>query len=86
MDFEFDENKSQSNKIKHGIEFLEAQQIWQDVDFLEIPAKIVDEPRFIIIGRIGNKLWAAVVTYRGQKIRIISVRRARKTEVALYES
>ncbi|MGK7898489.1 MAG: BrnT family toxin [Xenococcus sp. (in: cyanobacteria)] len=87
MDFEFDDNKSQSNKIKHGINFLEAQKLWQDVDFLEIPAKtIVDESRFIIIGRIGAKHWSAVVTYRGQKIRIISVRRARKSEVTLYES
>jgi len=86
MNFEFDENKSQSNKIKHGINFLEAQKLWNDVDRLEIPAKSLDEPRFVIIGRIGAKLWAAVVTYRGEKIRIISVRRARKTEVALYES
>ena len=86
MNFEFDENKSQSNKIKHGINFLEAQKLWNDVDRLEIPAKSLDEPRFVIIGRIGAKLWAAVVTYRGDKIRIISVRRARKSEVALYES
>ncbi len=86
MNFEFDENKSQSNKIKHGINFLEAQKLWNDVDRLEIPAKSLDEPRFVIIGRIGAKLWAAVVTYRGEKIRIISVRRARKSEVALYES
>ncbi len=86
MIFEFDENKSQSNKIKHGINFLEAQKLWNDIDRLEIPAKSVDEPRFVIIGLIGAKLWAAVVTYRGDKIRIISVRRARKSEVALYES
>ncbi len=86
MIFEFDENKSQSNKIKHGINFLEAQKLWTDVDRLEIPAKSEDEPRFVIIGLIGAKLWAAVVTYRGDKIRIISVRRARKSEVALYES
>lgn len=86
MAFEFDENKSQSNKIKHSINFLEAQKLWNDVDRLEIPAKSVDEPRFVIIGRIGAKLWAAVVTYRGEKIRIISVRRAKKNEVALYES
>ena len=62
MNFEFDENKSQSNKIKHGINFLEAQKLWNDVDRLEIPAKSLDEPRFVIIGRIGAKLWAAVVT------------------------
>ena len=86
MNFEFDENKSQSNKIKHGINFLEAQKLWTDVDRLESPAKSEDEPRFVIIGLIGAKLWAAVVTYRGDKIRIISVRRARKSEVKLYES
>lgn len=86
MVFEFDENKSQSNKIKHGIDFIEAQALWQDVDRLEIPARTVDEPRLIILGRIGVKLWAAVVTYRETKIRIISVRRARQKEIDLYES
>ncbi|WP_017326164.1 BrnT family toxin [Synechococcus sp. PCC 7336] len=38
-----------------------------------------------IFGRIGAKIWTAVVTYREENIRIISVRRARKREVELYE-
>lgn len=84
--FEFDEAKSQSNLEKHGIDFVEAQQLWNDPDLLEIPAKTSDEPRFLIVGMIAGKYWSGVVTYRGDKIRIISVRRSRTEEVALYES
>ena len=83
--FEFDERKSQSNLGKHGIDFLEAQALWKDPDLLEIPAKTVDEPRFLVIGRIKGKHWSAVVTPRDSSIRIISVRRARTEEVTLYE-
>lgn len=72
--------------MKHGIDFIEAQKLWNDPMLLEIPANTVDEPRFIIIGLIGNKHWTAVITYRNKSIRIISVRRARKSEVAIYES
>ncbi len=86
MTFEFDENKSQANLQKHGINFVDAQQLWNDPDLLEIPAKTEDEPRFLIIGVIAGKYWSGVITYREQNIRIISVRRSRKEEVALYES
>lgn len=86
MEFEFDPVKSAVNKEKHGIDFYEAQKLWDDVDFLEIPVKTVDEPRFLIIGKISEKLWSGVVTYRGAKIRIISVRRSRKEEIGIYES
>jgi len=84
--FEYDENKSQSNRTKHGIDFWEAQKLWHDPNLLEIPARPQDEPRFLIVGKIENKHWSAVITYRGQNIRIISVRRSRIEEVALYES
>lgn len=86
MKFEFDEKKSSVNKEKHGLDFFEAQALWYDPDVLEIPAKTTDEPRFLLIGRIEEKYWSAVVTYRKDTIRIISVRRARVEEVALYES
>jgi len=86
MKFEFDDNKSQANQAKHGIDFLEAQVLWADEDRLEIPARTSDEPRTIILAQIRSKIWAAVVTYRGENIRIISVRRARQREVELYES
>jgi len=84
--FEFDEKKSQSNLFKHGIDFLEAQKLWEDPELLEIPAKVKGEPRSIIIGLIDGKHWSGVITYRDKNIRIISVRRSRKEEVSLYES
>jgi len=84
--FEFDEKKSQSNLVKHGIDFLEAQKLWEDTEILEIPAKVKGEPRSIVIGIIDGKHWSGVITYRDGNIRIISVRRSRKEEVSLYES
>ena len=85
MEFEFDPAKSESNLEKHGIDFLQAQALRDDVDALEIPARTEDEPRFLVIGRIDGNHWSAVVTYRGDRIRIISVRRSREVEVRLYE-
>ena len=84
--FEFDENKSQTNLSKHGIDFVEAQLLWLDPDLLEIPANTTDEPRYLMIGRIENRHWSAVVAYRDENIRIISVRRCRDEEIRLYES
>ena len=85
MPFEFDRGKSDANRAKHGIDFVEAQAIWLDEMLIEIPARTEDEPRYLVVGTIGEKHWSAVVTYREDKIRIISVRRARSEEVALYE-
>jgi uncharacterized DUF497 family protein len=85
-EFEFDERKSQANFEKHGIDFIEAQALWSDPYFIEIPAKTSDEARFLVIGRIRGKHWSAVITPRNGCIRIISVRRSRKEEVAIYES
>ncbi len=86
MSFEFDPKKSKSNLSKHGIDFDVAQQLWSDPDLLEIPAKVVDEPRCLVIGKIGKKHWSAVITYREETIRLISVRRSRQEEMELYES
>lgn len=84
--FEFDESKSQANLSKHGINFIDAQLLWDDPRLLEIPAKTEDEPRFLVIGLINGKYWSAVLTYRCENIRLISVRRSRTEEVTLYES
>ncbi len=86
INFEFDEAKSQANLLKHGINFVDAQDLWNDPSLLEIPAKTEDEPRYLMIGLINEKHWSAVITYRGAVIRLISVRRSRTEEVALYES
>jgi uncharacterized protein len=85
MLFEFNPKKSERNKEKHGIDFYEAQELWDDPDLIEIPATTIDEPRFLIIGKIADKHWSGVITYRGDRIRIISVRRSRKEEVETYE-
>ena len=85
MEFEFDKRKSQINKKKHGIDFIEAKALWNDPDRIEIPAKTVDENRFLIIGKISEKHWSSIITYRNEKIRIISVRRSRKEEIEIYE-
>jgi uncharacterized DUF497 family protein len=85
MEFEFDPNKSAANKFKHGIDFVEAQELWNDLDLLEIPAKTEDEPRFLVIGMMGGKHWSGIITYRKNNIRIISVRRARNEEIEIYE-
>jgi uncharacterized protein len=84
--FEFDETKSQANLLKHGINFIDAQALWDDPSLLEIPANTEDEPRYLMIGLIQHKHWSAIITYRGSNLRLISVRRSRTEEVALYES
>ncbi len=85
MRFEFDPNKSRTNQDKHGIDFIEAQQLWYDPDLIEIPSRSLDEARFVIIGKITEKAWSAIVTYRNDCIRIISVRRSREMGVEIYE-
>ncbi len=84
--FEFDEIKSQANLLKHGINFIDVQSLWDDPRLLEITANTDDEPRYLMIGLIQNKHWSAIITYRGSNVRLISVRRSRTEEVALYES
>lgn len=84
--FEFDPNKSRRNFDKHGISFVDAQELWLDPDYIQVKVKSEDEKRYLAIGIIEGKYWSAVITYRGMAIRIISVRRSRKAEVLLYES
>lgn len=86
MGFEYDPVKSTENKRKHGIDFEAALALWNDAALVEIPARVVDERRWLVIGKIEDKHWSAVVTRRGENIRLISVRRARDEEVAIYES
>ena len=86
MEFEFNQKKSEINKQKHGIDFYKAQKLWDDTDFIEIPVNTSDEPRFLVIGKISGRLWSGIITYRSERVRIISVRRSRKEEVDIYES
>jgi uncharacterized protein len=85
VEFELDPAKSAANLEKHGIDFTQAQQLWQDVARVEVPARTTDEPRWLLIGKINDRHWSVVVAYRRGRARIISARRSRKEAVALYE-
>jgi hypothetical protein len=85
VEFEFDERKSRANKVKHGIDFVEAQALWLDEALVEIPAHSEVEQRVLVVGLMGGKHWSAFITYRGEAVRLISVRRSRDVEVAIYE-
>lgn len=85
MPFTFDPAKSEANRQKHGIDFVAAQALWRDPALLEIPARSIEEARYVVIGQLDGKHWSAVITYRQGIIRLISVRRSRPEEVQLYE-
>jgi uncharacterized DUF497 family protein len=86
MEFQYNPAKSMANMVKHGMNFRDAQQLWEDSGLQVIKARTDGEPRWIAIGRIENKHWSAVFTPRGKAIRIISVRRSRPKEIELYEN
>ena len=86
MEFTFDPIKSDVNARKHGIDFVDAQLLWLDDMLIEVPARTADEPRWLVVGRIAGKHWSAVVTYRDEHVRLISVRRSRPEEIRLYET
>ena len=86
MEFEYDPRKSAANRAKHGIDFETAQRLWDDPRLLEAPARTDDEPRLLVVGLIDGKHWSAVCLTRGDKFRLISVRRSRKKEIEYYES
>ena len=81
----YDINKSNINKEKHGIDFEEAQRLFEDKDAIMYPSKYTDEERFYVTGLIAEKFYTSIVTFRGDNIRIISTRRARKKEIREYE-
>ena len=83
--FEFDDDKSRSNRDKHGITFGFASGIWFDRNMVVLQAKTEQEERFLAIGEISDRLWTVVFTMREDRIRIISARRARASERAQYE-
>ncbi len=85
MKFEYDINKSLSNKKKHGIDFEEIKELWKDERMVEILTPFEDEERYINIGRIGEKFYSVITTIRRDRIRIISARRSRKKEIEIYE-
>lgn len=84
FEFEYDQNKSVSNLEKHGIDFEQAKQLWEDDQRAEVAVAYEGEERHAVFGMIEDKHWTAIITYRREAIRIISVRRSRKAEEAIY--
>jgi uncharacterized DUF497 family protein len=82
--FEFDPQKSDANKLKHGIDFVQAQALWEDANRVVIAARTIDEERYLMIAAYKQSLWSAIYTMRGEAIRIISVRKSRENEKAIY--
>jgi len=85
LEFEYDENKSASNKEKHGIDFKEAKALWSDLNAIRSAVNYVEEPRYLLTAKCNEKLYTAVYTMRDTRIRMISVRRAHGKEVKEYE-
>jgi hypothetical protein len=86
MVFELTRIKACQTSVKHDIDFNDARKLWDDPDLIEIPARTEDEPRFLVVGMIDKQYWSAVITYRDEHIRIISVGRSHNKEIQVYES
>jgi len=85
MEFEFDPEKSRNNREKHGIDFNQAQALWNDSGLITLLSRYSEEPRYLAIGRVEGLHWTAVFTERSDRVRLISVRRSRQNERNLYE-
>ena len=84
MIFEFDPEKSLANQLKHGIDFSEGQLLWENI-CIELDSPFLGELRKLVIGKINDNFWTAIITHRNDKVRIISIRRSRTNEKNLYE-
>jgi len=83
MKFEYDPKKSIANKAKHGLSLDEAKLLWLS-PFVEIEAREMEEPRFMVIGKIGERFYSCIYTMRNNVIRLISARCSRKSEEKIY--
>jgi uncharacterized DUF497 family protein len=84
MEFECDIHKSRSNHAKHGIDFETGKKLFTDANGMVLSARFRDEERWFFIGELDGLMWTAIFTYRGEAIRIISIRRSRQDEKDLY--
>lgn len=88
-EFEWDEEKAQSNLKKHGVSFDEAATIFNDPKIATIsdPDHSKDEDRYVSIGKsVIMRLLSVIHTYRKERIRLISARKATKAEKKNYEN
>ena len=85
MNFVWDERKRLSNIEKHGIDFQNAIEVFSDPDALSFKSKAEhEEDRYLIIGRCNGRVITVIFTWRGDTIRVISARIARREERQRY--
>ena len=84
IEFEFDPEKSKSNQLKHELDFIQAQGLWDDPWRIVIPARCTDENRWLMVAVLEGIYWTVIYTIRNKKVRIISVRKARDNEKKIY--
>ncbi len=86
MEFEWDEGKRRANYAKHGLDFRDAEKIFQDITITaEDNRRDYGERRFISLGRLEDVVVVIVYTERNENIRIISMRKANQREKQAYE-
>ncbi len=85
MNFEYDKRKSDSNLLKHGIDFDDIQELWEGWHASAGTKFIAGEKREIVVGKIDGAYWSVVITCRGEVIRIISARRSTTKERSYYD-
>lgn len=86
MDFEYYPQKSELNKIKHGIDFDEAALLWKDNRAISSLLNTSNEIRYLLVGKMATRFWSVIYTHRNDRIRIISARRSRAKEIEDYEN
>ncbi len=85
MDYEWDDAKSAVNMRKHGVPFAVIEDFdWSSAFVVPDERFDYDEDRWLAIGMIGSRLHALSYTIRGDRIRVISLRRAEPNERKLY--
>jgi uncharacterized DUF497 family protein len=86
MTIEWDSTKAQSNRKKHGISFPDAAEVLYDEFAITIEDTSSSEQRHVTIGQDAlGRILVIVYTWRGDKIRLISARKATARERAQYE-
>lgn len=86
MIFDYDPDKDAANRIKHGVPLIFGARVFEDEDVAIVPTVRIgdEEERFKAIGMVGEKLWAAIHVWRGEVVRLISVRRSNAREQRDY--
>lgn len=85
--FEWDQSKAIKNQLKHGVSFADTFAVFEDSNAITLDDPSTSEQRYITIGMDGcGRILVVVYTWRGDKVRIISARKAVRNEVKQYES